>query len=207
MPHETYGLAEITAPAKEPVTLTEAKDHLRVDISDDDTLIGALITAARERAEVFTRRQFITATWDVTWDGFPGGRWSDFLSGSTGIIYTPKPPLQSVASINYIDTGGTSTLLAASDYIVDTASIQGRITPSTDTVWPTTELGRINSLTVRIVAGFGVDESDVPATIRSAILLLVADMYEHREAQSEIKLEDNVTVTQLLWSQRMIQAN
>ena len=49
-------LTRQTPPAVEPVTVAEAKAHLRVDISDDDTYIGTLITAAREWCEEYLDR-------------------------------------------------------------------------------------------------------------------------------------------------------
>jgi len=64
-------LTIVTPPAEEPVTLTEAKNHLRVDLSDDDSLISALIVAAREHAEAITRRAFITQTLKLSLDAFP----------------------------------------------------------------------------------------------------------------------------------------
>ena len=62
----------ITAPATEPVTLDEARSHLRVDFLDDDALIVALITAARLHAEMLTGRSFITTRWKAVLDSFPG---------------------------------------------------------------------------------------------------------------------------------------
>lgn len=209
MPHygDTYGLVVVTPPATEPVTLAEAKDHLRVDIANDDTLIAALSVAAREMVEVSLHRQLVDATYDMTLDRFPGataGSSSGVLFGAGGIIYLPRPPLQSVTSITYFDTAGVSTVLPTEDYLVDTASIQGRITPSVnERTWPSHEI-RINAVTVRFVAGFG-DAAAVPSSIKTAILLLTADMYEHREAQLETKVEDNMTVQRLLHSQKFME--
>jgi uncharacterized phiE125 gp8 family phage protein len=62
----------VTAPAGEPITLLEAKQHLRVDVDDDDALIGSLITAARQAAETLTGRQLMTARWRLVLDAFPG---------------------------------------------------------------------------------------------------------------------------------------
>ena len=53
----------ITPPAAEPVSLAEAKHHLRVDFDEDDALIQALICAARQSAEMLTQRQLVTARW------------------------------------------------------------------------------------------------------------------------------------------------
>jgi len=79
-----------TVPAIEPITLEEAKLHLKVDSADDNTLISGLITTARELAEKETKRAFITQVWQMFFDEAPDE------------IEIPKPPLQSVESIKAI---------------------------------------------------------------------------------------------------------
>ena len=64
----------ITPPAVEPVTLADAKAHLKVDTTDDDALITALITAARARAEWHTGRALITQSWTLWLDAWPAER-------------------------------------------------------------------------------------------------------------------------------------
>lgn len=80
----------ITAPTVEPVTLAGVKNHLRIDSEDENALITALITTARQLAERDTKRAFITQTWRL------------YLDESPAEIYLPKPPLQSVESIKTI---------------------------------------------------------------------------------------------------------
>ena len=65
------GLTLVTAPASEPVSLTEAKAHLRLDSADDDSLITALIRSARETAEAHMRRALVSQTWRLSLDRFP----------------------------------------------------------------------------------------------------------------------------------------
>ncbi len=132
----------IIAPAVEPVTLAEAKLHLRVDHSDEDALISSLISAARRYAETFTGRQIITATWELTLDAFP---W---------IIEPPHPLLQSITSIVYVDVDGVSQTLDASIYQVDITSTPGRVKPAFGEVWPGTR-SQFNAVTVTYVAGYG----------------------------------------------------
>ena len=181
----------VTPPAIEPVTLAEAKLYLRIDVDDDDALVTDLIQAARESVESFLGRRIIEATLDLFMDRFPQ------------TIVVPFPRLQSVVSINYFDTAGVSTLLPAADYLVDTSSEPGRITPSPDAlIWPVPEV-RTRAVTVQFVTGYGTSVDDVPSGVKTAIKLMVADMYEHRETQSEIKLFDNKTVKSLLWTHKV----
>ncbi len=49
-------------PSVEPITLTEAKQHLRVDFDDEDFAIANIITRARSYAETITSRALATQT-------------------------------------------------------------------------------------------------------------------------------------------------
>lgn len=155
-----------TGPTIEPVTLDEAKTHLRIENTADDALIMALIVAAREMAEQFTGRALITQTWTLYLDKFDTE------------IRTPLPPLQSVAEIKYTDTDGAEQILDPATYIVDTKSKPGRIV-SVDG-WPDTDTTP-NAVAVQFVAGYG-SPGQVPETIKAAIRLMVADLYESRES-------------------------
>lgn len=187
------GLVQTAAPASEPITLTEAKLHLRVDTSADDALITSLIEAARQAAESFCARQFVTATWQYTLDAFP----------EDDTINLPRPPLQSVTTLKYVDTAGATQTLSASKYTVDTSKFVGRIVPAYGESWPST-YGHIEDVEVTYVAGYGAAAA-VPEAIKAAIKLLVADMYEHREAGTEGRVESNPTVERLLWAYRVLE--
>ena len=173
----------ITAPATEPVTSTEAKSHLRVDTTADDTLIGTLITAARQHVEAHLRRALITQTWELVTDAFPVG----------DVLRLPLPPLVSVTSIKYTDEDGAESTLSSGLYVVDTDSTKGRVVLKNGETWPSVTLAAANGVRVRYVAGYG-EASAVPRPIRQAILLLIGTMYENRES---VLVAQGVTVAQL----------
>ena len=164
----------ITAPTVEPVTLTEVKAHLRVDSTDDDTLITSLIQAAREYAEGYQNRALITQTWEMVLDNWPNG----------GYIEIPLPPLQSITDIKYKDADGAETTWAATNYIVDPDSYLGRVILADGGSWPTNELYPAAGIRVKFVAGYGLAAS-VPQTIKQAMLLLIGHWYESREGVSD----------------------
>ncbi len=161
----------VTPPASEPLTLSEAKAHLRVDHNADNTLIESLITTARLSTETHTGRQLVTATYELAFGGFPG----------CGYLDLPLPPLQSVTSLTYYDTAGTPTVWGTSSYQVSTLGICGRIVPVYGTIWPTTILRPLDGLVVRFVAGYGPPNS-VPQDIKAAMLLFIGHLYANREA-------------------------
>ena len=169
----------ITAPAVQPLTLAEAKAHLRVDSSDDDFLIASLIDAARayvDGKDGFLGRALVTQTWEVVIDEFPENE-----------IKIPLPPLQSVVSIKYDDSAGVEQTLATTEYTVDAVSEPGWVVPVT-TGWPASIFEGINAVRIQFVAGYppGTDSpvdlaANVPGSVKAAMLLHVGAFYAHRE--------------------------
>jgi uncharacterized phiE125 gp8 family phage protein len=192
---------EVTAPTAEPVTLQEAKRHLRVDISEDDTHINSLISAARRYVELFTGRQLMKATYDLFLDAWP--------NPADGAIYIPRTPLISVANdwategIRYVDPDGTATSLADTVYTVDTAGEPGRVYLSPSQSWPSLRSQR-KAVTIRFICGYSssatvaTQQAAVPNTIKAAILMSIEDLYHNRG----LKLDDpNPAIMSLLSSE------
>lgn len=160
-------------PANEPLTADDnAKLHMRVDVTEDDELINLYIKAARKYIEQAAKRTFITQTIRYSLD-----KWPD-----DNKIYLPRPPLQSVSSIVYLDEDGTSTTWSSSNYIVDSDSEPGRVALAASQTWPATTLYPVNAIRITYIAGYGDDATDVPETWRQAIRLLTGHWYENREA-------------------------
>ena len=187
------GLKLITAPTVEPVTLDEAKLFAKVDLTDDDALITALIVAARQKAETYTHRAFVEQTWEWFIDGAPGLASDDIDSlprgwpwtlayPGYGYIAVPRSPLISVVSVKCYDLGDAETVWAASNYVVDIHSEPGRILLASSRTWPSS-LRPYNSILVRFTAGYGATAADVPDAIKTAIERMVAGGYEHRGDQ------------------------
>lgn len=171
-------LTRAAQPVVEPVSLADAKTHLRVDTESDDDQILALITAAREWCENYTQRTFVHTQWTMTFDTFP---WE---------IELPRPPVavasgNTATTITYaMETGGTATL-ATSQYRVDRTAEPGVIRTVYAGTWPSHLLDR-NSISVTWWGGYGEDGTKVPKVVRSAILMLVAYWYERRLAADQV---------------------
>lgn len=164
----------ITAPAAEPVTTAELKAQLRIVRSNEDTLLDRLITAARIIVEKAQWRQLITATWSVSCRAFPEG---------TCPIKLPFPPLQTVTHVKYYDTSDTLTTFASTKYdVLVPTSGPGLIQLDTAEAWPEVIGGRSDAVQIQFVCGYGAAGSSVPATTKSAILMLAAELYTNRAA-------------------------
>lgn len=163
----------VSGPTTEPVTLAQAKAHLRVDHDAEDALISALISTARGMAEHKIGRALGTQTWVRVLDAFPGGA-----------LELGMPPVQSITSLSYIDAGGDEQSLGESDYILDTVQAPGWVLPSSDLgAWPSTA-STINAVTVTFVTGWAAEA--VPKEIKQFILMHVASMYDRRDAVSDV---------------------
>ena len=174
----------ITAPSTEPVTIAEARAHLRLDTSGsppshpDDALVTALITAARQHIESVTGRALITQTWELRADQFIDG------------YELPKAPAASITSVTYIDLAGATQTLSSTQYelIADAGpnAQPGRLIPTYLAIWPSSR-GHVDDVRIRYVAGYG-NGAAVPAPLKAALLLLVAHLHENREASAPAAL-------------------
>ena len=168
------GLRLIAPPTAEPISLSEAKAHLRVDSDAEDSLINSLILSARQTAESYQSRALITQTWELTLDEFPRCPFE-----------LPLPPLQSVDEISYTDSTGATHIVNPLDYIVDAFAFRGRVTHAYGKSWPSVILQPINGVKVTFTAGYGDTAADVPQMTRQAMLLLIGQWYENRSNISE----------------------
>ncbi len=171
-------LALITPPAVEPLSVEEAKEHLRVVSDADAVLINGLIIAARMEAEHKTGRALIAQTWEWSFEQFP-----QCSASQMPPLRVPKAPLVSVTSIKYTDESGVEQTLAPTEYLVIAFTTPPRIYPPYGKTWPANR-AQFDAVKVRFVAGYGTSPLMVPEPIRRWMLVRIATMYENREATS-----------------------
>ena len=167
-----------SAPAVEPLSTSETKTFLKVDSSDEDTLIDTLIKASRQLIEREYDVALITQTLDFKFDDFPIIEHCN----PDGAIIPLVRPIQSVTYIKYNDTDGNEQTWYSSVYTVDADDQreQARIVPAYDEEYPETRI-EINAVTVRAVCGYGDAATDIPENIKLAMLMQIAFWYENRE--------------------------
>ncbi|MGL4513825.1 MAG: head-tail connector protein [Lacipirellulaceae bacterium] len=161
-------LVRLTQPtaADELVSLADLREHCLPLAPEDDLLLVRLGRAARELAEVITRRTLARSTW----------RLASYPVAATTPVAIPGPPLVSVQSVSYTDPAGVTQTVSPSAYRVTTLREPGLVRPVDG--WP--ERQEDAPLVVSYTAGYLYGEA--PEAARQAVLLTVAHWYRHREA-------------------------
>lgn len=178
-------LSVVTPSTVEPVSVADVKAQARIDHDDEDELIAAYITSARQWCEAYVGRNLTDGTnvLRLSLDSFYDERYCN-----CGVIYLPNPPLAaSTMSITYTDSTGGTTTWASTDYIVDSYSSPARITPTYNGIYPVTRC-QMNSVNITYTAGYTT--GTVPAGCKTAIKMLAAHLYENREATKEGGVSD-----------------
>jgi len=188
----TARVRELSVSSTEPVTTAYVKNHLRVDISTDDTLIGNLVTAARISCEKYCQRSFVQHTYRADLPDF----WDTMV--------LPMGPVQSITSVKYYDTSSPSALqtLSSNIYRLFYDTVMRNYGASWVSVYP-----RSDAVQITYTTGWkdnsspqGVGES-CPESVKFAICCLVGDMYENREAKIQpisVQIQENDLVGRLL---------
>ncbi len=162
----------LTAPVVEPVTLSEAKAHLRIDHTAEDSVLTEMIVAARQALEDASDLALITQSWQVALDAWPGA-----------VVELPKRPAQSVTEVRVTGLDGVAAILVSSAFELKTAGGMARLVKTPSAIW--TGPGRlVGGIEIDYVAGYGSAASDVPRALRQALLMVIAHVYENRELLS-----------------------
>lgn len=153
----------ITPPAVEPLSLSEVKTFLRIDGSDEDSILATLISTARIIAEELTGKALITQSWKLAYD-----------HTLPPCVMLPNRPVQSITSVVSVSDIEASTTISSGTYYLNA---------SRDTLmFESIPSGR--RIEISYVSGYGNAATDVPADIRQAMLVHVATLYEHRDSQT-----------------------
>ena len=208
-----------TEPASEPITTAELKAHLRIDHSSEDSLLDEYITAARQIAEDYTARKFITQTItgysdnffsdstakDNWWSGVRVGSYRTHIMNGTGCLSLDWGPVSSITSIHTITDDGTETIYASSNYYLDNfdQDMIQKIRLKDNSNYPTS-IRDHNGLKVVYVAGYGATGATVPAKLRHAIKMMATKIYENRgdcagceEKSGQVAILDTYKISRL----------
>jgi uncharacterized phiE125 gp8 family phage protein len=168
-----------TPPAVEPVTLAEAKAHLRIVHADEDDLIARLITAARRHLEQQTGLCLVSQGWTCFRDAWP----------EVSAVELPLAPVIAVTAVTVHGEDDAAAAVDPAHYYLDQVSRPARLMLRQGRLWP--RPGRtLNGIEIAVTAGFGAAGSDVPEPLRQALLQLMTHWYGHRgEAAAPLPLD------------------
>jgi uncharacterized phiE125 gp8 family phage protein len=157
------------SPATLPLTINEVKEHLRLDkdVTTENALLKILITAATEYAEKYTKRDFITRTYETLRDCFGNS------------LEIRRSPIQSVTKVEYLQDG---VLVAVSTdvYFLAISNTFPHLTLKESQSWPTDEDLQEQVVKITFKSGYGNTSSTVPDSLREGLMQHVAAMYENR---------------------------
>jgi uncharacterized phiE125 gp8 family phage protein len=182
----------------DPLVLASVRaDHLRVTNTAENDYIAGLIRTSDRMAERTTRRAHLTQTWALVLSRFPYG---------CDPLLMPRPPLQAIESITYIDADGAEQTWSSALYEVSSPSGPeagfGSVAPAYDEIWPVTRFGIQDAVTVTFRAGYPEIGSpatcDVPEDITHGRLLVIAEMYKQR-SESMASLSPAMIRARDLW--------
>ncbi len=162
-----------SGPAIEPVSVAEAKAHLRLDAasSAEDVLIGSLLLTARLHIEAALGLALITQGWMQTLDAWPS---------HDAYVNLGLRPVQAITAVRVRGADNSAVTLLPTQYQLDASSLPARLVRPGNAFWPPPGKAAAG-IEIAFTAGFGAAATDVPAPIRQALLMLAAHWYEHRD--------------------------
>lgn len=157
-----------TGPAATLISTAEAKAHLRIDHSAEDTYIGALVSAVDnvlDGPSGYLRRAVVSQTWKYYLGRFCGDR-----------VYIPLPPLISIDTAKYYDLDNVQQALSSSLYtLIKPAGAAAYLHLKPTQLWPST-YDRPDAIEIAFTAGYAI----VPPAVKQAALILLSEMYAAR---------------------------
>lgn len=157
----------VTPPADLPITLEEAKLHLRVSHDEEDGLIEGLIRAATQHVDGWTGilgRAVMPQTWRQDFD-------------SWRCLRLLLNPVREIESITYRDSGGDQQTLDPAAYVLRADGGGAYVDLAPGQSWPAVA-SRVDAISVTYEAGY----DEAPEPIRQAMLLLIEHWYDNRQA-------------------------
>lgn len=172
-------LKTLTAPSAEPVSSTEALDHLHLTENSEQAEVDLLMAAAREEVEAYSGRRIIRQQVRQTWDCFP---WGKALQLAASPLFEPNST-GSPLVVRYWPEGSTAaSVLSSTSYLVSENRDPPLIVLKRDAEFPNTELRSADGVEVDYWVGYSTSSTGAPKWAKAATLLTGAHWFANREA-------------------------
>lgn len=158
----------VTPPASEPLTLAVVKEFLAIEADEtlNDAQLGRFIAAARTQIEAITGTRLVAQTVRCG-----ASDWSDLQQ-------LPIGPVRSIEAIAFDDVTGTEQQLTSADWQLFGAGLARGIRTPIGKIWPGGK--RSGPDTIRVTLAVGYDQ--VPASLATAMQIMIADLFAQRES-------------------------
>lgn len=175
----------ITPPRGEPISVAEAKAFLKITHTQEDELFPHLITTARQMAETYTRRKFMTQRLISVLPFRPNhakkeGLQRVWTAGDRYALFLPRGPLQQVIEVERISEDGDTALISYRGYHLNVHQDPALLVVDDKSGW---------GVRITYEVGYGDNASDVPAPLRQALLRMISTMYQQRDVLETNLLE------------------
>lgn len=160
----------ITPASLKPVTLLEAKSHLKVTQDDDDSLIDIYLDAATERCENYRQSVIMSSEWEV------------YLRDWHCNVNLQKHPVSAINSVKYYDSSNVLQTVSSSNYRLLDFRVPARLEFDTDYDFPEFK-DREYPIVVNFQAGY-LAASSVPVGIKHIILGELGTFNEIRQTEA-----------------------
>ncbi len=158
-------LQVLVPPVQDPVSLAETKLFLQLDADNEDALVLDLIRTATELVERRTGKSLISRTL----------RQSVFEWPKNGVFSLQSRPMVQVLQIQHVNDQNEVTLVDPGEYYTDVGQARIIALPT----FPQIGAGQpTRKLQIDFVAGYGLDNSQIPAPLRMALLIIIKDIFE-----------------------------
>jgi uncharacterized phiE125 gp8 family phage protein len=187
----------VTPPAAPVIALAQARQHLRLDADDtsEDVLVGAAIAAATAHCDGrdgILNRALVAQAWTASTD-----RPASHVAGCAAGFVLDFGPVLAVTRIERRLNGVDVALPDGAWRVIPLAGDRTAIVPALPGGWGTADVDP-QAWRTTFTAGYGATGEAVPAPIRAAILLMMSDLFETRDAKVGANLVENPTIARLL---------
>lgn len=147
----------IVEPVSEPITLSEAKNYLKVDFDDDNDLITSLITSARVRLEKYAGVAMTARTLQA-------------VAYVDEFIELPYAPINTITKVEYWDNQEWVEISLGQYNILGTT-------------YKKVYMSAFSHMEFRFTYTCGY--ATTPSVMKTAMFKILADLYDYRESSVE----------------------